>query len=234
MSNYEYGYSNVNSAKQERGNARAGVVEGSYSYVDGSGLPQKVSYVADALGFRAYGTNVPANGAHLGAIGGGVYSAPYLGRGLLRYRRDASAEAAAEAAAEAEADPAYLTTITTQHVPSYAHPHSPLAYVHPHHAAAAPIVSYAVHATHPAHPVTYAHHPYHHPYALVAPAYTHHYSAPAYTHRVPASVSYHHSPSPVRHSTTTYHADPYSHSTSSYSSDLSRTNYSPRHAYRQY
>lgn len=63
--NYEYGYNNINSAKQERGNALGGV-EGSYSYVDGHGLPQQVNYVADALGFRVSGSNVVASAATLG------------------------------------------------------------------------------------------------------------------------------------------------------------------------
>ncbi|KAF0309640.1 Cuticle protein 7 [Amphibalanus amphitrite] len=36
-----------------------GVVRGSYSYVDSYGIPQKVSYVSDALGFRVAGTNLP-------------------------------------------------------------------------------------------------------------------------------------------------------------------------------
>ena len=58
--NYEYGYDNINSAKRERGNSR-GVVEGSYTYVDGHGLPQQVNYVADALGFRATSSNLVAN-----------------------------------------------------------------------------------------------------------------------------------------------------------------------------
>lgn len=71
--NYEYGYSNQNSAKVERGNIYTGV-EGSYSYVDGYGLPQKVSYVADALGFRAVGTNFANTQATSG----------------LRYKREAS------------------------------------------------------------------------------------------------------------------------------------------------
>lgn len=94
LKNYEYGYSNINSAKKEQGNAYGGVT-GSYSYVDGHGLQQRVDYVADALGFRASGTNVPVNGAHLGAIGSpyygryaaGIYGAPLLGHRL--HKREA-------------------------------------------------------------------------------------------------------------------------------------------------
>lgn len=58
FANFNYGYSNINSAKQEVGNGYGGV-SGSYSYVDAYGIPQTVNYVADALGFRVAGTNLP-------------------------------------------------------------------------------------------------------------------------------------------------------------------------------
>lgn len=58
FANFNYGYSNINSAKQEVGNGYGGVT-GSYSYVDAYGIPQTVNYVADALGFRVAGTNLP-------------------------------------------------------------------------------------------------------------------------------------------------------------------------------
>lgn len=48
--NYNYGYSNINSAKVESGNALTGVT-GSYTVNDGHGI-RRVDYVADALGFR--------------------------------------------------------------------------------------------------------------------------------------------------------------------------------------
>ncbi len=81
-----------------------GVVEGSYSYVDGHGLPQRVDYVADALGFRASGTNVNVNGAHLGAVGASGYATAAYGRPvaspvvLRRHRRSVAAPYAAAAA----------------------------------------------------------------------------------------------------------------------------------------
>jgi hypothetical protein len=56
--NINYGYSNINSAKHEVGNTYGGVT-GSYSYVDANGLLQTVNYVADGLGFRVAGTNIP-------------------------------------------------------------------------------------------------------------------------------------------------------------------------------
>jgi hypothetical protein len=56
--NINYGYSNINSAKMESGNAYGGVT-GSYSYVDANGIPQTVNYIADALGYRVAATNLP-------------------------------------------------------------------------------------------------------------------------------------------------------------------------------
>merc|ERR1712002_1293212 len=57
-----YGYQNVNSAKQERGNTYGGV-EGSYTYVDEAGV-HTVNYVADDLGFRVVGDNLPVAPVH--------------------------------------------------------------------------------------------------------------------------------------------------------------------------
>ncbi|KAF0312980.1 Cuticle protein 6 [Amphibalanus amphitrite] len=58
LGQYAYGYNTGSSAKNEVKTAD-GVVRGSYSYVDSYGIPQKVSYVADALGFRTVATNLP-------------------------------------------------------------------------------------------------------------------------------------------------------------------------------
>jgi hypothetical protein len=58
FANFNYGYSNINSAKMESGNGYGGVT-GSYSYVDANGIPQTVNYVADALGYRVAATNLP-------------------------------------------------------------------------------------------------------------------------------------------------------------------------------
>ena len=52
LSNFEFGYESPNSARSEKGNANAGTVAGSYSYIDGHGLTQKIDYVADANGYR--------------------------------------------------------------------------------------------------------------------------------------------------------------------------------------
>merc|ERR1711868_91863 len=55
--NIAYGYQNINSAKQESGNAYGGVT-GSYTYADEAGV-YTVNYVADGLGFRVAGDNLP-------------------------------------------------------------------------------------------------------------------------------------------------------------------------------
>merc|ERR1712013_584572 len=52
-----YGYQNINSAKQEQGNAYGGVT-GSYTYADEAGV-HTVNYVADDFGFRVASDNLP-------------------------------------------------------------------------------------------------------------------------------------------------------------------------------
>lgn len=56
--NTQYGYANINSAKQEAGNVYTGVT-GGYQYVDANGELQTVSYIADALGFRVVDSRLP-------------------------------------------------------------------------------------------------------------------------------------------------------------------------------
>jgi len=56
LGNDAFGYSNINSARQES-RTPAGVT-GSYSYVDEAGLHTR-TYVADAYGFRVTGDNLP-------------------------------------------------------------------------------------------------------------------------------------------------------------------------------
>merc|ERR1712142_207317 len=55
--NLAYGYQNINSAKEERGNANGGVT-GSYTYQDEAGV-HTVNYIADDFGFRVAGNNLP-------------------------------------------------------------------------------------------------------------------------------------------------------------------------------
>merc|ERR1712149_155733 len=61
--NSKYGYSNLNSAKHEIGNA-FGQKSGSYQYVDPAGKLQTVSYVADELGFRVVDSRLPVAPVH--------------------------------------------------------------------------------------------------------------------------------------------------------------------------
>merc|ERR1712045_160856 len=63
--NVAYGYQNINSAKQESGNALGGVT-GSYTYADEAGV-HTVNYIADALGFRVQGDNLPVAPVHAAA-----------------------------------------------------------------------------------------------------------------------------------------------------------------------
>merc|ERR1719464_104187 len=58
LGNLNYGYTNINSAKQEVGNTYGGV-QGAYSYVDANGELQRVEYVADDLGFRVADSRLP-------------------------------------------------------------------------------------------------------------------------------------------------------------------------------
>ena len=69
---YSFGYAGGASSRAESRDA-FGVVRGSYNYVDSEGKVQTQHYVADALGFRASGTNLPvAPDAPLAALPGPV------------------------------------------------------------------------------------------------------------------------------------------------------------------
>merc|ERR1711970_1439964 len=63
--NLAYGYQNINSAKQEQGNALGGVT-GSYTYADEAGV-HTVNYVADDFGFRVASDNLPVAPVHTAA-----------------------------------------------------------------------------------------------------------------------------------------------------------------------
>jgi len=63
--NLNYGYSNLNSAKQEVGNTYGGV-QGGYSYVDANGALQQVQYVADGAGFRVADSRLPVAPVYTG------------------------------------------------------------------------------------------------------------------------------------------------------------------------
>ena len=116
LGNTAYGYSNINSAKHEQGNAESGVT-GSYSYNDEAGT-HTISYVADHYGFRLV---APTNAL----VGGPVVDTPEVAGAKAaffaaydaaasqghRRRRSAPILAAAPLAAAAPAREAVLTTI---------------------------------------------------------------------------------------------------------------------------
>jgi len=62
LGQYAYGYSEPLSTKQEV-RSLDGITRGSYSYVDGAGIIQRVDYTADASGFHVTGTNLPKQNA---------------------------------------------------------------------------------------------------------------------------------------------------------------------------
>merc|ERR1711970_684612 len=64
--NLAYGYQNINSAKQEQGNALGGVT-GAYTYADEAGV-HTVNYVADDFGFRVASDNLPVAPVHNAAL----------------------------------------------------------------------------------------------------------------------------------------------------------------------
>merc|ERR1712013_809857 len=133
--NLAYGYQNINSAKQEQGNAYGGVT-GSYTYADEAGV-HTVNYVADDFGFRVASDNLPvapvynaalpvapvhaaapvvdtpevaeAKAAFFAAFGPTAYAG--LATGLLPAAPVATAAYTAPLAAAAPAREAVLTTI---------------------------------------------------------------------------------------------------------------------------
>merc|ERR1712083_844697 len=132
--NLAYGYQNINSAKQEQGNALGGVT-GSYTYADEAGV-HTVNYVADDFGFRVASVHAAApvvdtpevaeakaaffaafeaeasrtkRSAQLAAFGPTAYAG--LATGLLPAAPVAAAAYAAPLAAAAPSREAVLTTV---------------------------------------------------------------------------------------------------------------------------
>merc|ERR1712153_247364 len=96
--NLAYGYQNINSAKQEQGNAYGGVT-GSYTYADEAGV-HTVNYVADDLGFRVAGDNLPVAPVYNAAL---PVAPVHLAAPVVDTPEVAEAKAAFFAAFEAEA-----------------------------------------------------------------------------------------------------------------------------------
>merc|ERR1739838_729915 len=96
--NVAYGYQNINSAKQEQGNAYGGVT-GSYTYADEAGV-HTVNYVADDLGFRVSGDNLPVAPVYNAAL---PVAPVHIAAPVADTQEVAEAKAAFFAAFEAEA-----------------------------------------------------------------------------------------------------------------------------------
>merc|ERR1711935_585495 len=96
--NVAYGYQNINSAKQEQGNAYGGVT-GSYTYADEAGV-HTVNYVADDLGFRVSGDNLPVAPVYNAAL---PVAPVHIAAPVVDTPEVADAKAAFFAAFEAEA-----------------------------------------------------------------------------------------------------------------------------------
>merc|ERR1711935_629627 len=96
--NVAYGYQNINSAKQEQGNAYGGVT-GSYTYADEAGV-HTVNYVADDLGFRVSGDNLPVAPVYNAAL---PVAPVHISAPVVDTQEVAEAKAAFFAAFEAEA-----------------------------------------------------------------------------------------------------------------------------------
>merc|ERR1712223_751711 len=97
LGNLNYGYSNINSAKQEVGNTYGGV-QGAYSYVDANGELQRVEYVADSLGFRVSDSRLPVAPVYEGVAPVAPEDTPEVK--AARAAHMAALEAASEAAEE--------------------------------------------------------------------------------------------------------------------------------------
>merc|ERR1712106_748589 len=96
--NVAYGYQNINSAKQEQGNAYGGVT-GSYTYADEDGV-HTVNYVADDFGFRVAGDNLPVAPVYNAAL---PVAPVHIAAPVVDTPEVAEAKAAFFAAFEAEA-----------------------------------------------------------------------------------------------------------------------------------
>merc|ERR1712123_179305 len=96
--NVAYGYQNINSAKQEQGNAYGGVTR-SYTYADEAGV-HTVNYVADDLGFRVSGDNLPVAPVYNAAL---PVAPVHIAAPVVDTQEVAEAKAAFFAAFEAEA-----------------------------------------------------------------------------------------------------------------------------------
>merc|ERR1712215_409074 len=106
--NLNYGYANINSAKEEVGNTYGGV-SGGYSYVDSNGVLQQVKYIADGAGFRVADSRLPVAPVYDGVaptFNPELPVAPADTPEVAEAKAEFAAAYAAQEAAVAEAEPA--------------------------------------------------------------------------------------------------------------------------------
>merc|ERR1711892_1529116 len=160
--NVAYGYQNISSAKQERGNALGGVT-GSYTYADEAGV-HPVNYIADDFGFRVAGDNLPVAPVYSGVspiapVDNGVAPLPVSDTLEVAAAKASFFEAfnaATKVKRSADADAYYNTYATAAYAPAtYAAAPAFAAYA-PNTYAAAPAVSAYAPATYAAAPAVAA------------------------------------------------------------------------------
>merc|ERR1711892_835637 len=153
--NVAYGYQNINSAKQERGNALGGVT-GSYTYADEAGV-HTVNYIADDFGFRVAGDNLPVAPVYSGVspvapVYNGVAPLPVTDTLEVAAAKASFFEAfnaATKVKRSADADAHYNTYATAAYAPAtYAAAPAFAAYAPATYSAAPAVAAYA--------PATYA------------------------------------------------------------------------------
>merc|ERR1712066_66738 len=106
--NLNYGYTNINSVKQEVGNAYGGVT-GGYSYVDANGQLQRVEYIADGLGFRVADSRLPVAPVYDGVAPEPVQDTPEVAAAKAAHLAAVEATKAGERKRR-EAEPAILAS----------------------------------------------------------------------------------------------------------------------------
>jgi len=170
LGQYSFGYAGGPSSRAETRDAY-GVVRGSYNYVDSEGEVQTQHYVADALGFRVAGTNLPVSDTPAPvALPVAVQDTPEVAAAKVAFKI-AFDEAAAAAAAAPDSD---------------SHHH---AAEEPHHMAAEETHHYAAEETHH----MAAEETHHH-----AAEETHHHAAEE-PHHYAAEETHHHAAEETHH-----------------------------------
>merc|ERR1712128_252825 len=148
--NVAYGYQNINSAKQERGNALGGVT-GSYTYADEAGV-HTVNYIADDFGFRVAGDNLPVAPVYSGVspiapVYNGVAPLPVSDTLEVTAAKASFFEAfnaATKVKRSADADAYYNTYATAAYAPAtYAAAPAFAAHAPPTYAAAPAVAAYS-------------------------------------------------------------------------------------------